>query len=80
MIGFKKILFSNPFSSPNVMLRRNIAERFAEDKRFAEDYDLWIKIIRSGKKAALLDIKLTRLHKAPYGVSGLSSNLWKMEK
>jgi len=79
-ITLNNILFSNPFSTPNIMLRKNIRERFSEDKRFAEDYDLWTRIISSGKNAALLDIKLSKLYKAPFGQSGLSSYLWQMEK
>jgi putative peptidoglycan lipid II flippase len=79
-VTFKKLIFRNPFSTPNVMLRRDISVRFSENKKYGEDYDLWLRLITSGYKAAFLKTCLTRLYKAPYGEAGLSSDLWEMEK
>jgi glycosyltransferase involved in cell wall biosynthesis len=78
-ISFKRLLLSNLFSTPNVMLRRDIPERFRDGKRYAEDYLLWLSIA-AGHECHLLDIKLTYLHKAPFGASGLSADMWYMER
>lgn len=77
--GFS-LLIKNRFSTPTVMLKRNIVCRFVEGKRFGEDYDLWLQIVLGGGDALFIDAPLTYLYKAPYGVSGLSAQLWSMEK
>ena len=78
-VSLRQLLLSNRFSTPTVMVRRDIAERFQEGKRYAEDYLLWLSI--AAKHACyFLDAPLTFLHKAPYGASGLSARMWAMEK
>jgi hypothetical protein len=62
------------------MLKKNLPFRFKEGKRFSEDYDLWLQIVFSGFPAYTINGRMTYLHKAPYGESGLSANLWAMEK
>ena len=78
-IPFRRLLLSNYFSTPTVMLKRALQERFAEDKRYAEDYLLWLTIA-CNYDCYFLTPALARLHKAPYGDSGLSANMWGMEK
>lgn len=73
------MLVSNRFSTPCVMLRRSIPQRFAEGKRHSEDYLLWLEIILSGGAAWYLDAPLTRLFKPAWGASGLSADLAAME-
>lgn len=73
-------LFSNPFSTITVMLKRDLTFRFAEGKRYAEDYFLWLEIIFSGIPTMYFDQKLAATFKYDYGFSGLSGQLWKMEK
>lgn len=74
-----QLLTSNRFSTPTVMVKRTLSERFPEGQRYSEDYNLWLRIIYSGKACARSDAKLAYLYKASYGESGLSSNLYQME-
>jgi glycosyltransferase involved in cell wall biosynthesis len=78
-VSVAEMLFSNRFSTPCVMLRRSIPQRFAEGKRYSEDYLLWLEIILSSGAAWYLDAPLTRLFKPAYGASGLSADLAAME-
>lgn len=78
-ISLAQLLVSNRFSTPTVMVRQEIAERFQEGKRYAEDYLLWLSIA-SRHDCYFLDLPLTFLHKAPYGASGLSARMWEMEQ
>lgn len=73
-------LFFNPFSTPTVMLKRDLPYRFEERKRYAEDYLLWLEIILSGTRVAVLEHPLAAIYKENYGEAGLSSHLWSMEK
>jgi glycosyltransferase involved in cell wall biosynthesis len=75
-----RLLLGNLFSTPSVMLRKELLFRFDPNRRFAEDYLLWLQIVLSGHTASELDLPLAYLHKAPYGEGGLSGNLWEMEK
>jgi glycosyltransferase involved in cell wall biosynthesis len=74
------LLFSNRFSTPSVMLKNELPFRFEPQKRYSEDYLLWLQIALSGYQGVFLDLPLAYLYKAPYGEEGLSSNLWNMEK
>lgn len=74
-----KLLLSNCFSTPSVMLRRTVPVRFDEGKRHSEDYLLWLEIVCGGFAAYRCDLALAYLYKAPYGQGGLSAQLWKME-
>ena len=74
-VGAAMLLISNRFSTPCVMLRRAIAQRFAEGKRHSEDYLLWLEIVLSGGEAWYLDAPLARLYKPAWGAGGLSADL-----
>jgi glycosyltransferase involved in cell wall biosynthesis len=74
------LLLSNRFSTPSVMLRRDLHYRFASTKRYSEDYLLWLQIVLSGHSAWRLELPLSYLYKAPFGKRGVSADLWKMEK
>ena len=75
-----KLLLSNSLSTPSVMVRRDIPNRFPDGKRYAEDYALWLEICCAGLQCYRSDLPLAYLYKATYGESGLSSALWKMEQ
>ena len=75
-----KILLSNPFSTPTVMVRNPTPYRFSEEMRFAEDYRLWLSMALDGLVLARLECEMAVLHKQKYGDGGLSGNMWKMEK
>lgn len=75
-----KLLLSNCFPTPSVMLKRNISQRFPMGKRYSEDYHLWLDIACAGLDCYRVDLPLAYLYKAAYGESGLSAKLWEMEK
>lgn len=75
-----KALMSNPFSTPTVMIRRTIKFRFYNHLWFAEDYLLWLTIILKSGHCYIINETMAYMYKKPFGESGLSSNLWKMEK
>ena len=68
------------FSTPTVMLKRDIPFRFTEKKRYGEDLDLWLQIAFNNEPIELICLPLAYLYKGPYGDGGLSAELWNMEK
>lgn len=79
-LALRNFFFGNRLSTPSVMLRREIQERFLEGKRSSEDYLLWTQIIAAHGSAGFIKLPLAFLHKPTYGASGLSGNLWEMQK
>lgn len=79
-VGKINLLLSNRFSTPSVMLRRDLVQRYPSGKRYSEDYHLWLQICCAGLKCYRSDLPLTYLYKAAYGDAGLSAALWRMEK
>lgn len=73
-----EMLLSNPFSTSSVVIRRDLPDRFAAEKRYAEDYLLWISIVVGGGRAHVVEAPLTYLFKKAFGASGLSAHLWEM--
>ena len=73
-------LMTNYFHTRSVMLRRNVPFRFNEEKKYSEDYLLWLEILFNGFKGVYMDLPLAYTFKPQYGASGLSGNLWAMEK
>jgi len=78
--GAWSVLFRNLFGVRSVMLQRELPYRFLEGRRHMEDHLLWMTMALRGERIALLDAPLARIHKPPYGASGLSAELWRMEK
>ena len=74
------LLAANRFQTSSVMLRRSLSQRFAEDKRYCEDYLLWLEIVLGGGEAHYLDAPLATRFKAAYGAAGASARLWAMER
>lgn len=79
-IAARRLLFSNCFSTPSIFLRRSIPLRFSATGRYCEDYDLWLRIAFSGYECFHTNHRHTFMYKNAYGVSGLSANLWLMQK
>jgi glycosyltransferase involved in cell wall biosynthesis len=75
-----RFVLGNPVSTPTVMLARDITHRFDPNKRYAEDYLLWAQIVQSHETLVFFDVVLTYLHKPKYGSSGLSAQLFEMER
>ena len=73
-----KILLSNRFITPSIMIKSDIPFRFSEGQRHMEDHLLWAKIICRGLTAVKLSSELAAIYKFPYGAGGLSSEYHKM--
>ncbi|MCT7977397.1 glycosyltransferase family 2 protein [Laspinema olomoucense] len=73
-----EIIFSNPFVTPSVMLKRNLNYRFNPNQRYCEDYLLWLQICLDAHQISMLDVELTYIYKS-FGKSGLTRNLWQMK-
>lgn len=76
----KEMLFKH-FSdgTPCIMLKNSKRYRFKEGKRYAEDYLLWLSVLFENK-GVFIDCSLSAAYKDLYGTSGLSEDLWKLEK
>ncbi len=74
------ILTKNYFTTSSVILKREIKDRFPSGQHYSEDYQLWAEIVLSGRLSFYMHQKLYTMHKHPYGESGLTKNLWAMEK
>ena len=74
------MLLANKFVTPSVMVRRDVACRFVEKQRHMEDHMLWLQIICSGACVVKLSAELAAIYKGPFGVMGLSSQMWLMER
>jgi len=75
-----RVLLSNRFPTGSVMLRRELKYRFEEGKRYSEDFLLWADICCSGHQCYYSKLELYNSYKAPFGDSGLSAQLWNMQK
>jgi glycosyltransferase involved in cell wall biosynthesis len=76
----RRILISNPFPTPSVMVIRDIPHRFDPTQHFLEDHLLWAEISLAGGLCAYSKDMLAQVHKNPYGDSGLSKSLINMER
>jgi glycosyltransferase involved in cell wall biosynthesis len=80
VFGVASFLIANRLSTPSVMLRRGVRQRFANGKRYSEDFLLWVQIVAANGPAAFIDLPLAFLFKARYGARGLSAELWRMRQ
>jgi glycosyltransferase involved in cell wall biosynthesis len=71
----KDLLQRNRFTTPSVMLRRNIPLRFDSKLRMSEDYLLWMEIASEFGHVNRINKPLTILHKPEFGAYGLSSKI-----
>ena len=79
-ITLAHLLIKNPFVTPSVMLRAKIKSRFTDGSRHVEDHRLWLEIAIEKMVIVKLNSQLAAIYKPNYGASGLSSNMWLMEK
>ena len=75
----QQLIFRNRFRTPTVMLKREAVLHFPESLRFSEDYFLWLALLKTGSRAAFLNLPLAVIHKPAFGVDGQSAALWLME-
>ncbi len=80
MYPASSFLLKNRLSTPSVMLRTAIPERFVDGKRYSEDYLLWVQIAMNYGAIAFIRAPLAFLYKSKFGDSGLSANLWQMQR
>ncbi|CAM3852299.1 glycosyltransferase family 2 protein [Paracidovorax anthurii] len=73
-------MLSNPFHTSSVMVRRDARVRFPEDGQLSEDYALWLQLIAAGWRCARHTQTLSFMHKPAFGASGLSAQLWRMQR
>lgn len=83
-ISAKELLFKFVFVTPTIIFRRKVIDRvgyFDESQRYAEEGNYFIRIANSCKSYLLNEsLVITGGGKHDFGESGLSSNLWEMEK
>jgi glycosyltransferase involved in cell wall biosynthesis len=71
----RDLLIKNRFSTPSVMVKRGISERFDSTFRYSEDYLLWLTIASRHQSIYRIELPLTVLYKKTYGQGGLGSDL-----
>jgi glycosyltransferase involved in cell wall biosynthesis len=71
LVNTNKILLTNPFVTPSIMLKRKIDYRFDPSKKYAEDHFLWMEICLDGYELYHLNINATFVFKTS---GSLSSN------
>lgn len=74
-MAWRKLLFRNDVATRTVMLRRVISHRFPGGVRYAEDYQLWLRILLGGGAAMRLCLPLACSYKDGFGAGGLSGDL-----
>jgi len=79
-ISSKRLLLSNIIATRSVMVKRNVPYRFEIDKRYGEDYHLWLRIILNGYSVWYLDMPLCYSYESDSNSNNLSADLWRMEK
>lgn len=79
-VSGNQLLASNRFSTSSVMVSSSLAIRFSSGKRYCEDYLLWCHAKFAGYKCYRYLAPLAYSYKPRYGDSGLSGNLWRMER
>jgi glycosyltransferase involved in cell wall biosynthesis len=83
-ITFKKLMIRNEAQPSSIMFKRKVLENtgFFDDKqRYAEDINYWLKVSRYNKMYILdEELIIAGNGKRTFGISGLSANLYEMEK
>ncbi len=79
-ISTADLLLKNLTTTPSVIVKRDIEERFDESMRYTEDHDLWLRITKKYNKTYYLNRVLTIIDRPVRSKGGQSSNLWAMRK
>lgn len=74
-ISKTELLLRNVIMTSSVMVKKEISFRFDEKLFGTDDYFMWLSIIFSGYRIALINLPL-----GYYNFGEISSKLWKMEK
>lgn len=79
-VEWRLLLFRNEIAMRTVVLRRGIVQRFPLAVRYAEDYQLWLRILLEGGAAMRLCLPLACSYKDEFGAGGLSGDLIAMHR
>jgi glycosyltransferase involved in cell wall biosynthesis len=79
-LSLNDFIVKNRCSTPTVMVRRTLNERYKNEKRHAEDYLLWMEIIAKHGNALFIQLPLTSCTNPIYGGAGLSGSFTAMQK
>lgn len=79
-LSLNDFIIKNRCSTPTVMVRRTVNERYKNEKRYAEDYLLWMEIIAKHGNALYIQLPLTSCTNPIYGGAGLSGSFTAMQK
>jgi glycosyltransferase involved in cell wall biosynthesis len=79
-VTWSQLLLRHQFVTPSVMLKREIVPRFFEGARHMEDHRLWLEIVGTPMPTVRLQTELAAVYKPVYGASGLSADMWRMER
>ncbi len=82
-ISFKTLLLNNRFFTSATVVKRSVFETvkpFREDKKYSEDYNLWLRILAKFEGGVLNEKVFTYATETGINDEGLSGNLWLMEK
>ena len=66
--------------TPSIIMKKSLDFKFDENMKYAEDHELWLRIIDKEKKALFVDLPLVKLDRAVLSSGGASSNIWRMRK
>jgi glycosyltransferase involved in cell wall biosynthesis len=75
-----KLILTNPFVTPSVMISASIPERFQAGRSDMDDHLLWLEIAFNYGSVTEIMLPLAALYKPQWGAGGLGSRLWIMEK
>jgi hypothetical protein len=78
-ITFMEMLIACRFYTRTVMLKSDVPYRFS-DRRYTEDYLLWLEIIIAGLDAYVIPENLAFSFRPEFSGEGYSAQLWKHEK
>lgn len=79
-VTWTQLLLRHQFVTPSVMLKREMKPRFFEGARHMEDHRLWLEIVGTPLPTVRLEVELAAVYKPVYGASGLSADMWRMER
>jgi glycosyltransferase involved in cell wall biosynthesis len=79
-LGPSGLLRTNSIATPTVMVRRHVETRFRHGWRYCEDLMLWLDLLNSGERGALLHIPLAMLGRRPKTCGGMTGMLREMHR
>lgn len=82
-ITFKELLLRNSFFTSATVVKRsvfNTVKPFKENKKYSEDYNLWLRVLTEFKGGVLNEVVFSYASETGINAAGLSGNLWLMEK